>query len=128
MAARTPPLIVSLRGIGCFRHPGWNVLFIGVARRLDLLRCQRRLVEALHGLVGHLEPYSVRQEIAGFVPHVTLGQEMESEGLDRALQELRSYRPAYCFQASDLVLARRDDDGVWRTRATFPFLGGAEGT
>ncbi len=102
------PFVVHLRGTGTFR-PVSDVVFVQVVQGISECERLERSVRS-----GPLE-----QELRfNYHPHVTVAHDVPDEALDRAFAELAGFEARFSVEA--LQVFEHGDDGVWRTRRSFP--------
>ena len=112
VSARTQPFRMVLSGTGTFR-PTSPVVFVQVS--LGIPQCEA-LERAVRG--GPVD----RTLDFPYHPHVTVAHHLDEDALDRAFNELGTFR---CdFEVGSIELYHHDADGVWRVIQSFP-LGGA---
>jgi 2'-5' RNA ligase len=108
VAAAGTPFQIHLRGSGTFR-PLSQVVFVALARGIS--RCET-LQEAVRS--GPL----ARTLRFAYHPHVTVAQDIDNEGLDRAKEALATYDAR--FEVAAFGLYECGDDQMWRELRRFP--------
>ncbi len=110
VAAAHRPFTMTLRGTGTFR-PTSPVVFVQVSRGIP--DCE--------GIEHDVRrPPLTRALDFPYHPHVTVAQNLDDDGLDRAYEDLADFTASFEVTAIDLYDER---DGSWCTRESFP-LGG----
>lgn len=108
VAAETAPFRLVLQGSGTFR-PVSPVVFVAVADGISACeRLERRVRSGDLGVESRF-PYH---------PHVTIAHDLEAGVLDRAFDELSSYRASMLIDAMSL---HENVDGTWQRLRAFPF-------
>ena len=100
-----------LSGTGTFR-PVSPVVFVQVSRGIPNCEALERAVRS-----GPVE----RRLDFPYHPHVTVAHHLDEVALDRAFEELSTFRCS--FRVASVELYHHDHDGVWRVVDSFP-LGG----
>jgi 2'-5' RNA ligase len=106
------PFTMLLRSTGTFR-PVSSVVFVQVAGGISA--CERIEQAIRTGPLKRDVPFY-------YHPHVTVAHNVDDEAMDRAFNELASYRCSFEVRAFDLF--ENVDDLVWRPVATFDFGAG----
>lgn len=115
VASRRPPFPVRLRGTGTFR-PVTEVVFVAVAAGISEFEL----------LAAGVREGSLERELHfPYHPHVTVAQDIDEAGLDRAFSGLSDFVAR--FPVNHFVLFSRDADSRWQWRTEY-LLGGADNT
>jgi 2'-5' RNA ligase len=112
VASAQDPFVIHLRGTGTFR-PITEVVFVTLA--VGISEC-----EMLAGAIAAAE--GVRRDSRfPYHPHVTVAQDVPSEALDAAFEDLSQFSAR--FEVTSFTLFSHGGEGPWRPRRDFP-LGG----
>jgi 2'-5' RNA ligase len=112
VASAQRPFTVQLRGTGTFR-PITEVVFVTLAQGIS--EC-----ELLAGAIAGAEGVH-RDSRFPYHPHVTVAQDVPSEALDAAFEDLATFSAR--FVVASFTLFSHGGEGPWRPRRDFP-LGG----
>jgi 2'-5' RNA ligase len=112
VAAAQPPFTIHLRGTGTFR-PVTEVVFVTLAAGIS--ECEL-LAEAIRSA----EPITVQTRFP-YHPHVTIGQDVPSEALDAAFDDLAGFEAR--FEVAAFTLFSHGGEGPWHPRRDYPLIG-----
>ena len=112
VASAHRPFVLHLRGTGTFR-PVTEVVFVTVAQGIS--EC-----ELLAGAIAAAEGVRCDSRFP-YHPHVTVAQDVPSEALDAAFEDLSAFSAR--FEVTSFTLFSHGGEGPWRPRRDFP-LGG----
>ena len=93
------PFTIRLQGIGVFRSPGANAVYLHADGGRPLAELRARLVQALAERAPIVPPQG-----SGYTPHVTLGLNIADADLTATVRRLRARRLAYSFPVRELWL------------------------
>lgn len=117
VAAGHRPFELHLRGTGTFR-PLTEVVFVAVAAGIS--ECEQ-LAAAVR------ESALLRRETRfPYHPHVTLAQEVPTDALDAAFEDLKDFEAV--FTVDRFTLFAHTPEGRWQARRDFPLGAGPSGT
>jgi 2'-5' RNA ligase len=112
VASAQEPFVIHLRGTGTFR-PITEVVFVTLA--MGISEC-----ELLAGAIAADEAVRCDSRFP-YHPHVTVAQDVPSEALDAAFDDLSDFSAR--FEVTSFTLFSHGGEGPWRPRRDFP-LGG----
>lgn len=100
VCSRFEPFTVECRGIGTFDQ---GVIYVRVEESLELRALHGALVE---GLTGYVETLNDRFEGDGFVPHLTVADQVAREDITAARRVLSGFWPRWRFPVEQVHLLR----------------------
>lgn len=108
ISAAFAPFTLKITKVSTF-YPANNTLYLAIEEEPLL----RKLFEKLHeGILTSERPY-------GFIPHVTIGQQMSAEELQDVYGQWRMKKIEMETRVDRFHLLYRLDDGVWTVYQTF---------
>lgn len=120
VVAATPPITVTLRGVGGFPGPYTPAVYATVQPNRRLHSLHSRLVRALIGVADNVLPYTEELELKHYVPHITLASDLSRAEYRRVMNRLRGYQLEGRFQIEEVELSRRGVRRRWSRVEVLP--------
>jgi 2'-5' RNA ligase len=119
VGARWQPLRIHLEGLGAFRKPNDNVVYMRLRDPEELAALHHALLDALAGTFA-VDERSASWTGARYSPHVTLGIGLSDAETDEFLRSATARAFAAEFEAFAIWLVRQQPSGPWENLAGLP--------
>ncbi|MBM3189527.1 MAG: 2'-5' RNA ligase family protein [Chloroflexi bacterium] len=114
VCAAWQPFRVHIAGLGAFRRPDNNVVYLGVPAADELTALHQRLTQAIEGRIVPQYQWCDEDGFVCYQPHVTLGLGLTDAELIAALQTEAHTGLKATFTVASLQLTEQQPGGPWR--------------
>jgi 2'-5' RNA ligase len=120
VCAAARPFMVSAGRLTIFPAPQGNFIVRRVPQARQLMRLHRQLIDVLVPLTSLADPEKDRQEVNGFVPHITLLQHVPDDEVAAAMAALAETQARHAFRVEQVALICQEPGSPWQETQHFP--------